>query len=557
MSGKIGRTFWRAAVFAALPAFALAQTAPAAPAATQTPATQTAIPPVAAPEPPLVSLSDQIAAILASPAVARDHWGIIVTALDGTPIYSLNEAQLFQPASNAKLFTTAAALALLGPTRTFQTAVAITGPIKKGSLHGDLYLVGGGDANFGSNDVPYISPAFRPKSSSPPPADISDIENLADQIVAKGIHKIEGNIVGDDSLYQWRPYPPDWSWDDLVWGYGAPVSALTIHDNEIQIKVAPGDATIVPDVPYYTISNQLTFISGGKRDCDSIRFSVTPGSKELLVEGVRQETDPPCAATLAINDPAEYAALALKTALQARGVQIDGSEKVLHDRLPMLGRSPISIQALSGSYGAPNLITKGCMEVVNDGPNVTVIADHTSPPLSADVLYTNKVSQNLHAEILLRNLAQFDCDSSAAYPRVVRQWLINAGIDPNDFVFYDGSGLSSHDLVTPRAIAKLLAYAANNPHTHQPQPWFAVWKSSLPVGGEDGSLASRFAQPPLKDHVFAKTGTLGEARALSGYLDCASGRSVIFSILVDNHLPGTTDDRDAMDQIVAAIQSAE
>jgi D-alanyl-D-alanine carboxypeptidase/D-alanyl-D-alanine-endopeptidase (penicillin-binding protein 4) len=133
---------------------------------------------------------------------------------------------------------------------------------------------------------------------------------------------------------------------------------------------------------------------------------------------------------------------------------------------------------------------------------------------------------------------------------VERQFLINAGLDPNDFVFYDGSGLSSHDLVTPRATAKLLQFATT-------QPWFAAWKASLPIGGEVGTLDFRFANPPLKDHVFAKTGTEGEARALSGYLDCASGRTVIFSILVSNHLPGTTADRDAMDRIVAAIQAAE
>jgi D-alanyl-D-alanine carboxypeptidase/D-alanyl-D-alanine-endopeptidase (penicillin-binding protein 4) len=148
-----------------------------------------------------------------------------------------------------------------------------------------------------------------------------------------------------------------------------------------------------------------------------------------------------------------------------------------------------------------------------------------------------------------RDGGRFD-GSTVEGARVVRQFLINAGIDPNDFVFYDGSGLSSHDLVTPRATAKLLQFATT-------QPWFADWKASLPIGGEDGTLDFRFTKPPLKDHVFAKTGTEGEARALSGYLDCASGRTVIFSILVSNHLPGTTADRDVMDKIVAAIQAAE
>lgn len=140
--------------------------------------------------------------------------------------------------------------------------------------------------------------------------------------------------------------------------------------------------------------------------------------------------------------------------------------------------------------------------------------------------------------------------STAEGVRVIRQFLINAGIDKDDFVFFDGSGLSGHDLVTPRATAKLLQFATT-------QPWFAEWKGSLPVGGVDGSLETRFGKAPLKDHVFAKTGTLGEARALSGYLGCASGRTIIFSIMVGNHLPETNADRDAMDKIVAAVAAAE
>jgi D-alanyl-D-alanine carboxypeptidase/D-alanyl-D-alanine-endopeptidase (penicillin-binding protein 4) len=177
-----------------------------------------------------------------------------------------------------------------------------------------------------------------------------------------------------------------------------------------------------------------------------------------------------------------------------------------------------------------------------------VLATHQSAPLIEDMTLTNKVSQNLHAELFLRNLgANYSCQPTARESlRVVRQYLLHVGLDKDDFVFYDGSGLSGHDLVTPRATAQLLQYAST-------QPWFADWKKTLPVGGEDGSLVSRFGKAPLKDHVFAKTGTLGEARALSGYVECASGRTVIFSIMVGNHLPSTSADRDVMDKIVAAI----
>jgi D-alanyl-D-alanine carboxypeptidase/D-alanyl-D-alanine-endopeptidase (penicillin-binding protein 4) len=188
-------------------------------------------------------------------------------------------------------------------------------------------------------------------------------------------------------------------------------------------------------------------------------------------------------------------------------------------------------------------------------PGEHVLAVRESVPLDEDVVLTNKVSQNLHAELLLRQLSTLamgpDCEGSIVEgARVVRTFLTTkVGIDKDDFVFFDGSGLSGHDLVTPRAAAKLLQFSAG-------QTWFADWKKSLPVGGEDGTLASRFPKAPLAGHVFAKTGTLGEARALSGYLDCASGKTVIFSIMVDNHAPGSSADTKVMDRIVAAIAAA-
>ena len=152
------------------------------------------------------------------------------------------------------------------------------------------------------------------------------------------------------------------------------------------------------------------------------------------------------------------------------------------------------------------------------------------------MMLTNKISQNLHAELFLHQLgAAFGNGSTLSGARVVRTFLTQrAGVDPEDFIFFDGSGLSGHDLVTPRAITTLLQYAAT-------QPWFATWKATLPVGGEDGTLRARFPGAPMKDHVFAKTGTLSEARALSGYIDCATGQTLIFSVMVNAHTPRTSE----------------
>jgi D-alanyl-D-alanine carboxypeptidase/D-alanyl-D-alanine-endopeptidase (penicillin-binding protein 4) len=164
---------------------------------------------------------------------------------------------------------------------------------------------------------------------------------------------------------------------------------------------------------------------------------------------------------------------------------------------------------------------------------------------------TNKVSQNLHAEITLRTLGKLESSDGSFLEgtRVVRQFLISAGIVPTDFVLYDGCGLSVQDLVTPRAFTTLLSYAAR-------QSWGEAFRSSLPVGGVDGSLSTRFKQPLLDGKVFAKTGTLGEARALSGYLVAASGQTVAFSIMCTDHSPSLPAERTAMDKIVAAIAAA-
>ena len=551
-----------------LPWSSRAQTAPIPARAAQT----TASP--AAPAP----LADQIAAILSAPAVARDHWGIIVTTLDGTPIYSFNEAQLFQPASNAKLFTTAAAIALLGPDQRFTTRVEYgSAGSKEKIVHGDATIIGSGDANFSDRELPYRSPAEVRAAPLPPATPLRYLADFADQIAAAGVKRITGDIVGDDTVFPWEPYPESWSIDDAVWGYGAPVSGLTVNDNQILVTVHPGKTTAEkptvewPDgIPAYYQFDTTGLIAGPRKSASHIDFERDPGSRVLRISGSIAARSEPDAEQIAIADPAEFAAVAFKQLLEVRGIKIDGVARVKHriDRQSpgflTESRQPLPKLPMAISPGLSKILT-GAVSCQDACP---IILQHTSPTVAEDIVLTNKVSQNLHAELLLHHLGkQYGASyaggdsgidgSTAEGARVIRQWLINAGIDPNDFVFYDGSGLSSHDLVTPRAISKLLSYAANDPKTGQPQPWFAVWKSSLPTGGEDGSLASRFHNLPLKDHVFAKTGTLGEDRALSGYLDCASGRTVIFSIMVGNHLPSTTDDRDAMDKIVAAVQASE
>jgi D-alanyl-D-alanine carboxypeptidase/D-alanyl-D-alanine-endopeptidase (penicillin-binding protein 4) len=515
-------------------------------------------------------LARTIAELLGEPGVVRDHWGIAVMGMDGAPIYSLNEGQLFQPASNAKLFTTVAAMALLGLDTTFETKIVAKGVMDETtSLKGDLVLVGGGDANLSGREIPYVAPALRPKveKGAAPLPEINPLrylEEMADQVAATGLKVVNGDVVGDDTLFPWEPYAQDWSIDDAVWGYGAPVSALTINDNQIKVTVAPGvsegnPAAVVvdPAVPaYYTLDVSVT--TGEKKSGSHVQMERALGSKVLRVYGSIAVDSQPDEEEVAIHDPAEYAAMALKGMLEARGIVVTGVARALHrissDANGFIKGSHEPLQGMDWSkvyrsHGQLISCLNNCdaLQAAYRNP----LASHVSPPLMEDVIVTNKVSQNLHAEIFLHDLgsAVLTDGSTVNGARVVRAFMEQVGIDQDDFVFFDGSGLSGHDLVTPRATVRLLQYASG-------QPWFEKWKASLPVGGEDGSLQSRFGKAPLKDHVFAKTGTLGEARALSGYLECASGRTVIFSIMVGNHPPGTSEDRETMDKIVAAIAAA-
>jgi serine-type D-Ala-D-Ala carboxypeptidase/endopeptidase (penicillin-binding protein 4) len=520
---------------------------------------------------PCTALAQQIAALVEDPAVARAHWGIDVVEMDGAPIYSLNEEQFFQPASNAKLFTTAAAMALLGPETTFTTKVVGQGIFTgNAQLKGDVVLIGGGDANLSGRVLPYVSPGNQPKGSATvmEPDPMRYLEAMADQVAATGLKSVDGDVVGDDTLFPWEPYPSDWSIDDMVWGYGAPVSALTINDNQLKVTVRPGAVTgsgnasvaVDPAMPVYYKVDDSQLVTGVAEVGNNVQIERAPGSKVLRIYGGIGLRSAPIVEEVAIQDPAEFAAMALKGMLEARGIEVKGVARAQH-QVQRLGMGFLKGSTELGDTVGKNFAegrkvdcgTRTFLSQGEPGWEERVLARHDSMPLKDDLVVTNKVSQNLHAELFLHHLGgRTTCGDGSTLDGagMIRGFLIGVvGIDKDDFVFYDGSGLSGHDLVTPRATVRLLQYAVG-------QAWFADWKASLPVGGVDGSLEGRFAKAPLKGKVWAKTGTLGEARALSGYVECASGRTVIFSIMVGNHAPQNNADREAMDKIVAAIAAA-
>jgi D-alanyl-D-alanine carboxypeptidase/D-alanyl-D-alanine-endopeptidase (penicillin-binding protein 4) len=514
------------------------------------------------------ALGQQIDTLLADPSASRAHWGIAVTTLDGTPLYGHDEGKLFRPASNNKIFTTATAMALLGAGKTFDTRVFGKLNTATGTVIGDLTLVGGGDANFGADDLPYVPRSASATEPPPPPMPptLTDLKALVDQLVAKGVKRITGNIVGDDTLYPYEPYGESWAQDDEVWGYGAPVSALSVTNNQLELIVTPGASSgangyrpatvqLEQNVPYYTVEAHVETSAAGTHP-DGVAEERLPGSRVIRVYGSIAVDAKPDVEEIAIADPAEFAAMSLRRMLRHRGIIVTGRARAKHRQSTDAGGyraellAPDRCDAAAVSGGAPCPVV---CAVTPARPSGDLLASHTSAPLAEDVVLTNKISQNLHAELFLHNLGrQGACGDGSilAGARLIRANLLHAGLDPDDFIFFDGSGLSAHDVVAPRATATFLAYVAE-------QPWFPQWKASLPDASDDGSLRHRFPDPPVHGHVYAKTGTLGESRALSGYLDAASGRTVIFSVFVDDHTPATAADRITMDKIVTAIAAAE
>jgi D-alanyl-D-alanine carboxypeptidase/D-alanyl-D-alanine-endopeptidase (penicillin-binding protein 4) len=499
-----------------------------------------------------ISLGVSINALLADPKIAGAHWGISVTQLDGTSIYALNDNQLFQPASDVKLFTTAAALSILNPQYLPKTTVRAVLYTKGAAIpKGDVVMESNGDAFLSDRIVPYDG-----KTPSAPPT-LQKLDELAEQFSEKlrrvGVTTINGDVVAA-GLLPWNPYGDGWNADDLPWGYGAPVTGIVVNDNQVQLTITPaterGPATLTlaPDLPYYTLKNEV-----GTTDANTqTNIQVERDGRTLRITGTIQAGSIPDKESIAIDDPELYAATALKALLAQHGITITGVARVQRyyasddrsTREIILGINPPPHTASAGDI---------CGSSLCETP-LFVGVEHIAPSLLDDVTATNKDSLNLHAELLLRKLDLRDRpyaheSTFAQGARVVRQFAINAGVNPDDFYFVDGSGLSTDDLATPRAFTQLLRYAAT-------QPWGAEYKASLPIGGVDGTLETRFTKPPLKGNVFAKTGTSSEDRALSGYVVCASGKTVVFSILVGDHLPGSHDDRDVMDKIVAAIAAA-
>jgi serine-type D-Ala-D-Ala carboxypeptidase/endopeptidase (penicillin-binding protein 4) len=457
-------------------------------------------------------------AIEAEPAARHGFWGIrVVDPRTGEVLHAFNEDKFFVPASNTKLFTTSLALTRLGPDYRFITRVeANAAPDARGTVS-ELRLIGGGDPNLSARAIPY-------ERNKVGPNPLAAIEALADQAIAAGVREIDGDITGDDTAYLWEPYPDGWAVDDPIWEYGAPVSALTVNDNAFTLSVAPGDGpgtpgviSLWPAIEYFTVHNRTQTVEHGPA---KVSISRLPGLRELIVTGTVPMGVTALTNLLAVDDPALFAAMCLRDALLERGVRVRGNVRSVHRREDDDAR------------------VWGGIEV----------ARFTSVPLAEALTVVNKVSQNLHTELVLRELARVKdgVGSRSGGLRQIAEYLTEIGVDEGQYNFEDASGLSRLTLVTPATISKVLLFMYDSPHRD-------TWIRTLPVGGVDGTLATRFEDEPAGADIHAKTGSLSHVSSLSGYAMRKDGRTLVFSIMANNYNGPAAPVRKVVDRIALAL----
>lgn len=439
------------------------------------------------------------------------RFGLFVTATDGRELVAIAPDDRFVPASNTKIFTTAAAFDLLDELHAPDASAGALIRLRKGGRGlPDVVLEGRGDARL----------------SSAQGCIGNCLAALADAVAAR-VRAVR-DVIGDDSFFPDERWSPGMSWNNIPTRSGTAVSALTLDDNELALRVRPGAPGQRPgiEIPaYYEVDNRAVTVAGGEADLTAERL---PGSSVVRLTGVIPAAGATELIRLGIDDPAHHAAWRFRAMLEARGVKVAGVAAARH-------RPPVPAKyVLAGDAPDPG---KDAAEV---------LARVTPGPLADDLKATNKASQNVHAELLLRRIGRkHGTGSIADGMAAIRAMLGRAGVPRWAYDLSDGSGMSTYNRATPRGTVTLLRWLAA-------RPWGAAWRATLPVGGVDGTLARRFRGTALRGRIFAKTGTLHGTTALSGYMLARSGRTLVFSIYA-NDVPEGASVTPVMDSVLALI----
>lgn len=436
-------------------------------------------------------LEQRVAALLhTGPQGTR--WGLLVEDSAGHVIAALSPDDRFQPASNTKIFVTTAVFDTMSTFPNPGTQVRLepgTGAAQ------NVALIGKGDAML----------------SDRPGCTMDCLAALADAVAASGVKRV-GDVIGDDTFMPFERWVIS---GRLRPGTRTIISALTLDNNEMAITARPGPATGTPATlafdlaPEVTVINQIATTAPGTKA--EIHADLTPGQRSIRLFGTLPAGGAPQTLTFDVDDPADIAAIRFARLLRARGIAVTGTIRPRH-------------AALS---------TGDALSLAPAAPDMTPLATLTPPPLIEDLTLTAKLSQNLHAHLLLKKLALTAhlAPTTPAGLTTLRATLDKAGLPRWTWDLYDGSGLSPDNRITPRAMVHYLHWADT-------RPWSPQWRATLPTAGVDGTLAGRFRATPLTGKLHAKTGTLLAANALAGFVTAASGQELTFAIYA-NDRPGS------------------
>lgn len=441
----------------------------------------------------LAELREQLDDYFNEPSFNDAFWGVLIKSLKtGEVIYKRNSDKLFSPASDLKLFTTASALQILGPDFAYETNIFRVGDVIKGTLKGDLIIVGSGD--------PTISNRFNNSSVT------KIFKDWADTLKKKGIWEITGNIYGDDSYFDRIGFGKGWSNDLESKWYAAPTGALSFNDNSIEIQITPaaeGRTAIVttdPKTSFVNIFSNVVTVEDNSEP--QIEISVLKETNTIKVTGTISKKWSIYKDRVSVADPTLYFLTVLKETFEENGIKIRGTVD--------------NIENTNLSYSIDEYT-----------PTYT----HISVPLRLILKETNKSSNNFYSEQLLKTIGaeEFVYGTTENGVKACKTVLSDLGINTDKLIMVDGSGLSDLNLVTPRQIVNLLTYMTNTDN-------YSKFYESLPIGGVDGTLIDRMKKSSAENNVRAKPGFSNYVSALSGYLRTVSGESIVFSMIINNYL---------------------
>jgi serine-type D-Ala-D-Ala carboxypeptidase/endopeptidase (penicillin-binding protein 4) len=481
------------------------------------------------------ALTLAIDAVLADTAFADAFWGIHVVDLNtGQTLYARNPGNNFIPASTMKLLTTAAALDALGTDFRYTTALYYDGERRGDGVAGHLVVRGAGDPTISDRQFT----ANYPTDGDPHAV----FRQWADSLRLHGVAHVSGHVIGDDRVFEGPLLGNGWAWDDEPSPFAAQISGLSFNEGRLTVAATGTSAgrraavRVEPSTDYVHVANRTRTRPSQGTARQALRRE--PGSNVIWLESEVPQGQT-LRRTVSVHNPTRYFVHVLRDVLREAGVTVEGD--------------PVDVEDWPEEFDYGRMVR---------------VATHVSPPLAEIVAVTNKVSQNLYAEHLLRTLgaercgdarvqavsrrraaSEVACGSTEAGLLAAEPLFERAGMRVGRMRLRDGSGMSPYNMVAPVDLTALLTYM----HRH-PDPAVAeTFAASLAVGGRDGTLRGRFTQGPGRGSVFAKTGTVTGARNLAGYVTTAGGTPVAFALLANQFGTSTARVTQAQDAIVETL----